>query len=198
MQKILILTAIILPVLANLNCSSGQLAHMKNLKKKYPYGLLGDDHGILTEEDLAINACIAEEQPFPPLSEAYPYWQCFPVRSTKIVCDISDYDSDLKSDMAILDFEIRNGRSNHDYLSRRAIELSDCKDFQADFRRLTEGQNYVCVSGGYRRSATNDKGVQTTYWVFDKFKTNLGCSGFFGLCEWEAQKKEGCKSKLDS
>jgi hypothetical protein len=97
--------------------------------------------------------------------------------------------------MTILDFEVRQKKGNHDYLSRIAIEMKECLEIQEDFKRITVGQINVCVSGIQPVHGKDDRGVDTTYWLFDKFKTKLGCNGYFGLCDWKFQTEKGCKLK---
>lgn len=198
MQKIITKFLLFGLVICSLACSTPMSDHLQKLTALYPYGLLGDDYGILNEEDLASNTCIAEEQPFPSEVASYPYWQCFPVKDIAIVCEVTGYDKSQEATLAILDFEVKEKKENHHYLSRRAIELDTCNKFQSDLKKLTEKENHVCASGGFGGYDTDDYGKKEANWVFDKFKTKKGCSSFFvGGCDLQHQLKNGCKiSKL--
>ena len=71
---------------------SASTNHLKELNTKFPYGLLGDDYGILTTDDLAINTCRFKPHPFPPETWTTPfeYWQCFESKNIIFECDSSD------------------------------------------------------------------------------------------------------------
>src|SRR4051812_27834012 len=98
-------------------------SHLNQIKAKYPFALLGDDHGILTEDDLAINSCAAEPIQFSPQEISYSYWQCFPTRIMSFECDGADYDEDERSIMTILAIVAQGQGARHEYLSNRSISL---------------------------------------------------------------------------
>jgi len=58
----------------------------------------------LNIDDLAINACATLEQtPFEEHSNwAYPYWQCFETKSSRLICDGYEYDESEKIFLTIL------------------------------------------------------------------------------------------------
>ncbi len=62
---------------------------------------------------------------------------------------------------------------------------------------LTVGQSHICVSGIQAVHGKDDNGVDTTYWPFDKFKTKLGCNGYFGLCDSKFQTEKAVNWSRD-
>src|SRR3989338_7292594 len=128
MQKILKLLFFFCLIGSFNACASQQKLHLRQLKESFPYGLIGDDYGILNKDDLAINTCNVENaEPFPPRdSSPYPYWRCYSVKDAAVKCDNFGFDEDVGSVMAILDFEVRSPNGNHDYLTRRAIPMESC------------------------------------------------------------------------
>lgn len=177
-------------------CTSQQKLHLRQLKESFPYGLVGDDYGILNKDDLAINTCEVEEVvPFPPQDvSSYPYWQCYSVKDVAIRCDDSDFDEDVQSTMAILDFQVRSQKGNHDYLTRRAIPMESCKYFQIEFKKMTENEQHVCASGDFWKKDAGSKLDHATTWSFDKFKTKKGCVSYFAdECDLKVQVANGCK-----
>ena len=110
-----------------------------NYRDKYPYSVLGEDYGLLTEEDVAISSCIAHPSPFNPdeLSN-HPYWQCFSLTGSAFECDNSDVNEEGQT--AILAIVLKKDGITHDYLSRRAIPLDACKSHKDDWVRLTSNQ----------------------------------------------------------
>lgn len=140
---------------------------MNKFADKYPYAILGDDFGILNEDDLAINSCIATPVPFPPDLPSYPYWQCFQIKNVTFVCDNAKGVKPNKLTPTALVILAKDDANQHEYISRRAIEHKDCLSFKKDWQRMTRQETYVCLSGGFIGSEDNKK----KDWVFDKFKT---------------------------
>ncbi len=173
-------------------CATSESAHLKQLKINYPYGILGDDFGLLKEDDLAINTCkVTEPEPFSAESTAYPYWQCFRTEEVIFECSSSGYDLIEKMTPAILAIVSKGKKGNQEYLSRRAIDMKICKSIEKDWKKAIAGEKHVCLSGPYGGPSENGN-----FWMFDKFKTQRGCISYFeGDCDLPYQLKNGCKLK---
>lgn len=168
--------------------------HLDRLRARYPYGLLGDDFDILNEDDLAINTCGVLVVPFSEKSMAYPYWQCFRIEDTFVSCEVMEYDVDDGSVLALLSFSASRQGEKHEYLTRRAICLSDCESFERNWKRITKNEEHVCLSGPYGGVTEELNGIRNVSWAFDKFKTKKGCTSYFANhCNLSAQIKNGCK-----
>ncbi|MBI3535760.1 MAG: hypothetical protein HY072_09790, partial [Deltaproteobacteria bacterium] len=104
MQKIITLLCVCSTfMLLDVATSNTVSNHLKELHTQYPYGLLGEDYGILNIDDLAMNTCeIIKPEPFSIQSNAYPYWQCFPSKDVYFSCESSGYDEWTKSTPTIL------------------------------------------------------------------------------------------------
>lgn len=180
-------------------CAFHQLSHVQKLQAVYPFGLIGDDYGILNEEDLAINTCnVTQVESFSLMGDTqYPYWKCYSTKDASLHCDDPDWDEDEKSLMVILALEIRSKRDGgHDYLTRRAIRLESCKYFQDQFNKITKDESHVCVSGEFWRKRSGDSEAAEMVWSFDKFKTSRGCVSYFAdECNLKVQLKNGCVPK---
>ena len=166
--------------------------HLEMLKSSYPYGLIGDDYGLLTVEDLAINTCGVEKlTPFSgDENMAYPYWQCFPVKDTTLECDSMGYDSVAKKEMGYMEIIALGNDGFHSYLARNTMDVRVCKRWLRTWKNRTHGEKYVCLSGSYGAYAGTRDGQKETGWVFDKYKTSKGCESFFeGECSIRAQLK---------
>ncbi|MEK6704890.1 MAG: hypothetical protein AABZ06_03805 [Bdellovibrionota bacterium] len=151
-------------------------------KKQFPYSLIGDDFGILSREDLAINTCDVFPQPFSLDSNYVPYWQCFSAKGVHIDCSGGGYDADEHTHLTIMAVVANKDAESHEYLSRRAVSLKTCKSYQKDWVRLSKNQDYVCISGSLirRKPAVNGDVSGWAYsWIFESFKTRLGCSSYF-------------------
>lgn len=161
-------------------------------RRKYPHTLLGEDYGLLTEEDLAISACIAKPEPFAVENfTPHPYWQCFSTRGSAFECDERDPDEGGRT--AILAIVLKKDGAIHEYLSRRAISMDGCKAHAAEWARLTAGQGYVCVSGEFIIPRIGEPEKKHRTWIFASYKTAKGCDSYFeGGCSLAYQIKHGC------
>ena len=183
------------------SCSTLSLTHLTSLKNLYPYGLLGDDYGILTLEDMAVNACIGNEGPWGSGNLAYPYWQCFPVKDVSVECDDVGYNEDEKSILSILAFVVKSNKESHEYLSKKAITQALCKDFQFDLKKLTQNEEHVCLAGEFTDFYTREYGeaapVKTESWSFERFKTKKGYNSA-STYDLKHYIKNRCKPKIPS
>ena len=180
-------------VLSPVALGDANLTHLERLKSRYPYGLIGDDYGLLTEEDLAINACgVLSLTPFSgEKNMAYPYWQCFPVKDAKMECDSLGYDPTIKKETGHMAIDALGNGGLQSYLARDAMEMRDCRRWLQIWKEKTRGEKYVCLSGPYGAFSGIRDGQKETGWVFDKFKTRRGCKSFFsGECG--LKKEKGC------
>ena len=159
----------------------------------YPYGLIGDDHGLLTEEDLAVNTCNAEVTPFSGKKNmAYSYWQCFLIKDAKMACDSLGYDSMIKKDLGHMEIKAQGATGIQSFLARDAMEMSECRKWLRLWKQKTLGEKYVCVSGSYGRFSGNQDGRKETDWVFDKFKTRKGCESHRSECRLTKHPDKNC------
>lgn len=176
-------------------CASNQkdkLSHRDLISRKYPYTLIGDDYGILNENDLALSACIAKPSPFDFESIDHPYWQCFSTEKAHIDCEDSEYDSDEKSEMVVMAVVLLKDGIRHEYLSRRGIRLDICKEYLGEWKYLTLGQSYVCMSGALANSNQGEK-KNERFWIFESYRTQSDCVSYFDSgCDLQVKIKQGC------
>lgn len=168
--------------------------HLQELKNKYPYALLTDDFSILNKDDLKINQCIAEPSHFSENNYTfYPYWQCFELKDVKMVCEGRKYSAEDKSRMTMLVItSLKNGELN-EFISRRPMKLKECHIFLRDWVRFTKNQKHICISGSLTESSINKTGKKNRVWIFDRYKTKIGCDAYFrGTCVPKESNFESC------
>lgn len=168
--------------------------HLSELHSTFPYALLTDDFGILTKDDLKINSCIAEPAPFLKIinkSYSYPYWQCFEIKKTNMVCEGRKYDPDSKSRVSMLVLSgVRDGEM-HEFINRRTIPLDSCRLYEKDWRKFTRSEKYICISGSDVSKEIKGKKIVWT-WIFGRYKTKKGCDSYFeGECSLHYQISHG-------
>lgn len=168
-------------------------SHLEKLKSRYPYGLIGDDYGILNEEDIAINDCKAEATPFSRGKNlSYSYWQCFSVIDSKITCDSTGYDSLTKMETGYVEINAKKGDEIHFYLARDPMKIRDCKAWIRTWLKRTILEKYVCISGIDNGSHADQKDRKERYWVFDRFKTRKGCEAYKSECHLPKHPGKNC------
>jgi len=169
----------------------GCLGKQDLLQKKYPFARLTPDYGILNETDLWLSEQNADPVPLEKNSMAYPYWQCFPTAAFKFLCRSLEADD---HDSLMADLEIRvqsNDFQFEEFSGRRGIELSGCAEARIEWKKLIEGEQYACISGlapDIENKKLNGKSVRIRGWLYDRFKTRKGCTGWFGdACDPKAR-----------
>lgn len=154
--------------------------HLADLKLKFPYGLLGDDQGILSVNDLAINTCGVRPHPFNPTSDhyhPYEYWQCFESKSISFDCDSDGTSDKYEGVMGLIVIKVHTPKDQHEYLEHRLWPIRQCRRFIKDAAALLKGNKYACLSGSFIDSEKNRSGRRSMSWNFERIKTKTGCEG---------------------
>lgn len=153
--------------------------HRRLLKTQFPYGLLGDDYGILTVNDLALNACIFKPESFPPpdFISPYEYWQCFDTKSISLSCGSSGVPDEHEGMMGLVIVRAFANQVKHRYIEHRPWPIDECRSLLKRLTALMKNSRNACISGSFIYSEVNKAGVKTSNWIFDRFKTSKGCLG---------------------
>jgi len=176
------------------NCAFGGTSnHLQIFQSKFPYGLLGDDYGILTISDLAINACRFKPKPFPPepLITPYEYWRCFESGSISFKCSGNGVLDDHEGIMGLIVVKASADQTQYRYIERRPIPIRECRSFLKELRLVLKGTSHVCVSGSFINNETEAVKGKTSSWLFERLKTSKGCVGR-GCDFTEKIMKENC------
>lgn len=162
--------------------------------RKYLGGLLTGDYGIVTEQDLASEASVGNPRPFDPKESSHGYfrWQCFPVKAVKLKvrtwrADDSMGPSNVIVTMCDLETWVEHDGKLEIYIGRRAKEVSYCREYMANWKRLTRGEKMVCLSGDYGGiypPERRDTPLPYQLWTWDQIKSKKGCYSYFdGRCD---------------
>lgn len=202
MQKIALYFGIFLTLILGIVAVAGEKPdRLAGAKKRFPYSLIGNDHEILSPDDLAIPTCHAIPSPY---TEGHGkdgnsaiYWRCFSAADVVVDCKGGGYDPDEKEILTVMGIIIKEGTEINEYMTRRAIPLRGCKSWQKDWKKLSRHQDHVCFSGSPLNKeviSENGRETQRRSWIFESFKTHLGCSSYFeGGCSLPYQLRHGCK-----
>lgn len=178
-QKLINGSSLFLFSLISVCAFAGASNHSAELKAKFPYGLLGDDHGILTANDLAINACIVAPKQFNADNHYYPYeyWQCFESKTISFNCDSNGVPDEHEGVMGLVVVKASINHIQHEYFERKLWPIKDCKGFLREAAVLLKGARYACISGSFIRNEKDHSDHQSTSWAFERIKTKKGCEG---------------------
>lgn len=152
--------------------------HLLILKSKFPYGLLGDDYGILAMNDLAINTCYFKPKPFPPETYISPfeYWQCYESKNISFSCGRGVPD-EYEGVMGWLVVKTFVNQIKHKYIERRPCPIRECRSIVKNLKLLLKGTSHACISGSFIVDETDKAGQKMTSWLFERLKTVRGCEG---------------------
>lgn len=147
--------------------------HLVEIKSKYPYGLLNDDYGVLTVNDLALNACHIKPEPFiPGALNPYEYWLCFDSKNVWAVCDDQNF-SNEDGRVGRVIVKAKNHKIAYHFIEARPWPIQDCKGFVKKLQSLVQGTSHACISASYISKEKNNERTA----IFHRLKTHMGCEG---------------------
>lgn len=170
----------------------------KIAKQKYPYSLLTDDYGILSENDLGEFAWGLKPKKFTTkegTTGPYNYWQCFPREYVMVTLSDTGHSSDelgWKKNVAYLEIDVLTNKDirskeniKHTYEMRANWTITDYQKRFNKWLKLMEGEKYVCLGGHFvdlEKEKRNGAIWITKGWIFEKLKTKKGCDSYFDSC----------------
>ena len=167
----------------------------KAAKQKYPYSLLTDDYGILSENDLGAFAWGLKPKKFTSAEGTtgpYNYWQCFPREQVMVTLSDTGHSSDelgWKENVAYLEIDVLSNKDirdneeiKHTYEMRANWTITGYQKRFNKWLKLMEGEKYVCLAGHFvdlEKEVHNGKTWITYGRIFEKIKTKKGCDSYF-------------------
>lgn len=166
--------------------------HLSEINSKFPYGLLGDDYGVLSVNDLALNACHFKPEPFVSnLLTPYEYWQCFANESISLSCNPVGSLEDVGGPAARVVVWAHKGQVKYEFFEQRPWSLKSCKNFVRDLRKLMNGTTHSCISASYFGGEVDKSDNKLFTGLLNRFKTRKGCEG--EACEFtDKVRREYC------
>lgn len=190
MRKVLIRVLVILSLYQpSLVARGSTFDHLTELKSKYPYGLLSDDYGVLTLNDLALNACHIKPEAFVPGAlNPYEYWLCFESKSVLAICEDQNF-SNEDGHVGRVAVNARDAQIVYHFIESRPWPIRDCKNFVKTLKNLMRGTSHACISASYIDK--EEKGKKERIGIFHRLKTKKGCEGEECMLT-EKARKENC------
>ncbi len=151
--------------------------HLLSLKSKYPYGLIGDDYGVLTIGDLALNARHIKPEPFVPGKfTPYEYWQCFKSKAILSECESIGM-IDGEGVFGRVSVKVYANQINHKFIESRPWPVRECRSFVKDLKILLRGTSHACISASFIENDIDNSGQKSSIGIFHRMKTRKGYEG---------------------
>jgi hypothetical protein len=147
------------------------------INAKYPFVLINDDHGILTEAELADETYGLTIDPIKST-----HWKCYRADKVSINYSVMQYSKEWGEDVADFNIDVidENGIVNQ-YGMRHGMGVTYCKKTSELWKKLLHDQEYVCINGSYASNedeSYHGKKQRVYGWVFNKLKTANGCHNY--------------------
>ena len=179
MRKILIGILIIFSLSQTLLFAQESISHhLTELKSKYPYGLLNDDHGILTINDLALNACHIKPEPFVLGGfTPYEYWLCFESTAIKVICEDQHFANE-DGYIGRVAVDVKDHLIMYHFFESRPWSVRSCRSLARTLKKIMRGTSHACISASYiDKEEKNEQGQMERLGIFHRLKTKKGCEG---------------------
>ncbi|MGE0632176.1 MAG: hypothetical protein AB7O96_07190 [Pseudobdellovibrionaceae bacterium] len=157
------------------------------LQKKYPEGMLTQDFGILSEEDLKHYYNNGDPHRLGERFSNFGYWICAPISQVNFSCDDFGKNEDDGEHYGEAEIKIRADIARYEFGGRHALPIEGCWGRVQDWKKLTRHQSHVCVSG-YEAGPKMEEKVPVYGFVYDRIKTKSGCDDWFD---------QNCKNDLE-
>jgi len=186
----------LLTSLAVLSISISALAdapagHLQQAKIRYPYSLIGEDHGVLSEQDLAMSTCNTVPTPFASHDFSSYYWKCFESKGVSVQCDSGGEQDPHEGVMGFIVLDAAEGGESHDYIARRPWPIHECRQFIRDVRKRLRGTDYACIMGSGPSTDSKPPERMKYSWIFEAIRTRTGCESYFQQCDLSDLVKKG-------
>lgn len=143
-------------------------------------GLLTDDYGIVTDQDLDEEERVAFPEPFPPKVGSFQYWMCLPTYDIFMKCnDTGPSDHEEEGQIGDHTFRLRTGNQIFNFYTRHNGPLDACEEMVSDWRDVIIGEEIVCISASYvgtNLDPANEErsNILNSDWVIDRMKSRHG------------------------
>ncbi len=133
-------------------------------------GILSDNFGIVTPEDIQANAAIAA--PIDGTGHPFLTWQCVCVTSIQLRCENVGSFPENGGASATPEFTLRGDSKTFNFYLPHAWSLYRCRQDVSTWRRIVKVGEVACFSGFYDKDSGTVSGLQ-------RVKTKRGQWSYF-------------------
>lgn len=156
------------------------------LQRQFPYGMVTDDYGILSKEDLQHYAADGYPHPLGGEVAHFGYWICAPVKQVTFRC--RDFGKEITNEHnGEAEILIQTTSADYHFGGRHAFPIEGCHYKANLWKKMVAKQSHVCVSGEQAGAAEKINDKLTYGFIYDRIKTQKACDSWFD---------DGCKNEL--
>jgi hypothetical protein len=157
--------------------AAAEVSHQESFQKNFPYGLIGEDYGILSLNDLALNACKFKPVPLTPEDlTPYEYWQCFDVKNISLACEGRHHDLS-EGMLGRVSIRTKSVHLKGKYVESRPWPLRDCRIFIKEIQDLLRNAPHVCISAYFVSEKKDKLDRISRFGLLGRIKTKKNCIG---------------------
>ncbi|MBI3018339.1 MAG: hypothetical protein HYY61_00370 [Deltaproteobacteria bacterium] len=146
------------------------------------YGIITDDYGIVTDEDIRKEAEISEPQPIIEEFSPFMVWQCLRLVHVWMECIPTGDEIVPCSPGVSAILKIYDGEALYEFITRRPMEIDSCDDMISQWHHLMDGEEVACVSASYDLDlpiSDNDPWFRYSSWTINRVKSHQGSWSYF-------------------
>lgn len=137
-------------------------------------GILTDDFGIVTEEDLRHNA----QRAYPENSETGEpnlVWQCLPLQNATLYCDDISYNDEENRYECFLNVRVAVGEMLYEFSPGHIVDYDDFVEMEQEIHSILDGEEVACFSAFYNKEEDPQSPFQhSTLWFLERIKSRKG------------------------
>src|SRR3990167_2331411 len=134
-------------------------------KKPRRVGLLTDDYGIVTKEDLDYEEKTAYPVKFDPKKfSVFNYWQC--LKPDKYYVSCRPFYFEGEGYLGELTFWVLSEGKKYNFWTHRNYPKESCLLWEKEIKKIMQNQKIVCISASY-----SDQDVEGSHWFLERIKT---------------------------
>lgn len=156
-----------------------------NLQQRFPLGMVTNDYGVLSEDDLNFYEMNGQPNPLGGEITNFAYWICAPTSHIRFKCNDFGRPNDINEEhLGEPEIFIHDKTKRYHFAGRRAFPIQGCVEKVDLWNALASMQNHLCVSGYQAGPETNSNGLIEFTFVYDRIKSHSGCDSWFdGGCQ---------------
>jgi hypothetical protein len=145
-------------------------------------GLLTDDFGIVTEQDMEREVAIIRLPAFVQVPTVFPYWRCLRPEQVEMSCEDMNVEEPRGNPIAAPHLSLVENGERYEYYTRRPWGFDACEETLSEWRNTLGSEAVVCISATVDEvdeSPTAAPWRRITYGEINRMKGHAGKWSYF-------------------
>jgi hypothetical protein len=145
-------------------------------------GLLTDDFGIVTEQDVEKEAAIIRLPAFVQIPTVFPYWRCLRPEQVEMSCEDMNAEEPRGNPIAAPRVGFLENGEKYEFYTRRAWGLDACEETLLEWQKTIGSEAVVCISASIDEvdeSSTAAPWRRITFGEINRMKSHSGEWSYF-------------------